>query len=126
MPAPSRLTFEPAVLNAMNTELLGYLDPGSHIRLWSETDVLIAEFPLDDPAGAVDGTTGVLTLEITDPDLALVTAVCTYATVEDPNDDVVFSVPVQEGPAPVGGFIVLNSTNISQGVLVTILSATIE
>lgn len=129
MPAPAKITFSADALKAANDELLTLLDAGSSnakIRLFSNDDVLIAEIPLDDPAGTVNATTGVLTLDVDGTDVALVSAVCAYAEITDSDDTAHVTLPVKQGIAASPGFIVLNTTTIIEGVTVSVTSATIE
>lgn len=129
MPAPASITFSAAAKIAANTELLTLLDAGSSnavIKLYNNDDQLIADIPLDDPAGTVDGTTGVLTLDVDGTDTAIIDAVCAYAKIVDSDGTVHVTLPVKEGNASAAGYLVLNTTTIIQGVTVSILSAVIE
>lgn len=129
MPAPAKITFSAAAKKAANDELLLLLDAGSSnakIRLFSNADVLIAEIPLDDPAGTVSATTGVLTLAVDGTDTALVTALCTYAAITDSDNTAHVTLPVKEGVAASSGFVVLNSAMIFEGVTVSVTNAVIE
>lgn len=120
-------TFSTEVRSACSNAILDLIDAGSGagaIKLYTDDDVLLAEIPLDDPAGTVDED-GLLTLAIDGTDTALATGICTYATVSDSDDNVLVTLPVQEGEEAVSGYLVINSESIFQGVTVSILSATI-
>lgn len=129
MPAPAKITFSAAAKKAANDELLLLLDAGSSnakIRLFNNDDVLVAEIPLEDPAGTVNGTTGVLTLDVDGTDTALVSAVCAYAKITDSDNTAHVTLPVKEGVAASPGFVVLNTSTIIEGVTVSVTSAVIE
>lgn len=129
MPAPAAITFSAAAKIAANTELLTLLDAGSSnalVKLYNNDDQLIAEIPLDDPAGTVNGTTGILTLDIDGTDTALISAVCAYAKITDSDGTAHVTIPVKEGNAPESGYLVLNETTVIAGVTVTLVSAVIE
>lgn len=128
MPAPSVVTYSVEAKTAANAELLTLLDAGSAnatIKLYTDADDLIAEIPLDDPAGAVDVDTGSLVLAIDGTDTALITGECTYAEIADSDGNVHVTLPVAEGNEGVDGFLVLNALVILQGVTVTIVEASV-
>lgn len=129
MAVPSVATYAASVKKAANDEFLALIDAGSgagKIRIRSAADTLLAEVPLDDPAGTVNVTTGVLTLTIDGPDSSAdATGTAAYCEVCDSDNNVLLSIPAQQGTAAVSGKIVLNTLSIVQGGPVEIVSATI-
>jgi hypothetical protein len=126
MPAPTRITYDAAALIAVNTELLTFFDAGSKLRLYDDNDTILVAIGIADPAGTVDGTTGVLTFDLSQNVQALAGGVCTYAAFEDSSDTQVIILPVAEGTQAEAGKLVLNSTNIDAGAPISILSAIIQ
>jgi hypothetical protein len=129
MPAPSSATYSAAALVAAHTALRDVIDSGSgagFVRIRSAADVLLAQVPLSDPCGTVNGTTGQLTLSIAGVDAgADATGTAAYGEVCDSDGDVHLALPVQTGTSAVAGYLVLNTTSIVSGVPVAIASATI-
>ncbi len=129
MPAPSVATYSAAALVAAHTAFLNLIDAGSgagFIRLRSAADTLLAQVPLDDPAGTVNGTTGQLTFDIAGPDAsAAATGDAAYAEFCDSDGVVHLALPAQSGTAPVPGALVMNTVSIVIGAPVYVLSATI-
>lgn len=129
MPAPSSATYSAAALVAAHTALRDVIDSGSgagFVRIRTSADVLLAQVPLSDPCGSVNGTTGQLTLSIAGVDSgADATGTAAYGEVCDSDGDVHLALPVQAGSSAVAGYLVLNTLSIVSGVPVAISSATI-
>jgi len=129
MPAPAQATYSAAALVAAHTSFRDTIDSGSaagFIRIRSSTDVLLAQVPLSDPCGTVNGTTGQLTLSIAGPDSSADnTGTAAYGEVCDSDGDVHLALPAEAGSSPVAGKLVLNTLAITAGGTVTIVSATI-
>lgn len=129
MPAPSVATYSAAALIAAHTSFRDLIDSGSgagFVRIRSSADVLLAQVPLSDPCGTVNGTTGQLTLSIAGPDTSAdATGTAAYAEFCDSDGDVHLALPAQAGSAAVSGKIVLNTLSIIAAGPVQILTATI-
>jgi hypothetical protein len=129
MPVPSVATYSAAALVAAHTSFRDLIDSGSgagFIRIRDSADVLLAEVPLVDPCGAVNGTTGRLTLDIAGRDeSADAGGTAAYGEICDSTGAVHLALPTQAGSAPVNNRLVLNSLAIVAGGPVEILSATI-
>lgn len=129
MAVPSVATYSAAAKIDANEAFLALIDAGAgagKIRIRSSSDVLLAEIPLEDPAGTVNQSTGVLTLAIDGPDSSAdATGTAAYCEVCDSANTVHLSIPAQQGTAAVSGKIVLNTLSIVQGGPVEIVSATI-
>lgn len=129
MPAPSSATYSAAALVAAHTALRDLIDSGSgadFVRIRSSADVLLAQVPLSDPCGTVNGTTGRLTLSIAGVDTgADATGTAAYGEICDSDGDVHLALPTQAGASAVAGYLVLNTLSIVSGVPVAISSATI-
>jgi hypothetical protein len=73
MPAPATYEYSADAIEAANTALLALIDAGSsnaEIKLYDDSDQLLATIPLNDPAGTVNASTGVLTITASGPDTA--------------------------------------------------------
>lgn len=129
MPAPSVATYSAAALVAAHTSFKNLIDAGpsaGKIFIRNSADALLAEVPLDDPCGTVNGTTGQLVFDILGPDAsANLTGTAAYAEFADSTDLVHLSLPAQSGAVAVSGKIVLNTLSIVAGGPVSIISATI-
>ena len=129
MPAPSALTFTPASLIAANTAWLALLDTGAgnaSIAIRSAADVLLAEIPLTDPAGTVNGTTGQLTLTpASGEDAAPATGNAAYAEIRNPAGTPLVAMPCVEGSSAVADVCVLSRLAIESGDPVDVISITI-
>lgn len=129
MPAPSSATYSAAALVAAHTALRDLIDSGSgagFARIRSSADVLLAQVPLSDPCGTVNGTTGRLTLSIAGVDTgADATGTAAYGEICDSDGNVHLALPAAAGTSAVAGQIVLNTLSIVLGVPVAISSATI-
>lgn len=129
MAVPSVATYSAAALIAAHTTFRDLIDAGAGagaIKIRDASDVLLAEIPLDDPCGTVNGTTGQLTLSIAGPDSsANASGTAAYAEVCDSDGVVHLALPAQAGTTPVSGKIVINSLSIVSAGAVEIISATI-
>lgn len=130
MAVPSVATYSAAAKIAANTEFLTLLDAGAGaalMRIRDASDVLLAEITLTDPAGTVNGTTGVLTLDTTatEDTSANASGTAAYGEFCDSDGTVHLSLPAQEGSVAVSGKLVLNTLNIIAGGPVILLSVVI-
>lgn len=129
MAVPSVATYSAAALIAAHTSFRDLLDSGSgagFVRVRDASDVLLAQIPLSDPCGSVDGTTGQLTLSIAGADSSAdATGTAAYCEICDSDGDVHLALPAQSGTSPVSGKIVINTLSIVAAAPVEILSAII-
>lgn len=129
MPAPTSATYSVAAKVAAHTAFRDLIDAGpaaGSIKIRDAADVLLAQIPLSDPCGAVNGTTGQLTLSIAARDeSADASGTAAYAEFCDSTGAVHLSLPAQQGAAAVSGYIVLNTLTIAAGGPVEVLSATV-
>lgn len=129
MPAPSSATYSAAALVAAHTSFKTLIDAGSgagSIKIRDSADVLLAQVPLSDPCGSVNGTTGQLTFSIAGPDTSAdATGTAAYGEFCDSDGLVHLSLPAQAGSTAVAGKLVLNTLSIVAGGPVAIISATI-
>lgn len=129
MPAPTSATYSAAALVAAHTSFRDLVDSGSgagFMRVRDSSDVLLAQIPLSDPCGTVNGTTGQITLSIAGPDTSAdANGTAAYVQICDSDGDVYLSLPVQTGTSPVSGYAVFNTLAIVSGSPVDVLSAVI-
>jgi hypothetical protein len=128
MPAPSSVTYAASIIVSAHTAVLNAIDAGSSVgkfRFYDDTDNLLGEVLLDDPAGTVNGTTGTLTLSIDVPQTVTDDGTCTYADITDSDNNVIVSIPVEEGDTAVSGKIVVNTVSFVTGASLDVLSASI-
>lgn len=130
MAVPSVATYSAAALVAAHTSFRDLIDSGSaagFVRVRDSADVLLAQIPLADPCGTVNGTTGQLTLDVTSAkdSSADASGTAAYAEFCDSDGDVHLSLPAQAGTSPVSGKIVLNTLSIVAGGPVELVSATV-
>ena len=128
MPAPSSATYSAAALVAAHTSFKDLIDAGTagSIKIRDSSDVLLAQIPLSDPCGSVNGTTGQLTFSIAGPDTSAdATGTAAYGEFCDSDGLVHLSLPTQVGGVAVSGKLVLNTLSIVAGGPVAILSAII-
>jgi hypothetical protein len=129
MPVPSVATYSASALVAAHTSFRDLIDGGAgagFIRIRDSADVLLAQVPLTDPCGTVNGTTGQLTLTMAGRDeSADASGTAAYGEICDSTGAVLLALPAQAGAAPVAGQLVLNSLTIVLGGPVEVLSATI-
>ena len=124
MPAPSDYEYSAAALVTAHTGLLGQIDGGSGaglVRLRDDSDVLLSEITLTDPAGTVNGTTGQLTLTPAGPDTAADAAgTCTYGEICDSDGTEIESMPSVQGTSAIIGRIENNDLSIALNAEVSI------
>jgi hypothetical protein len=129
MAVPTVYTYSAAALVAAHTSFRDLIDApvgAGSIRIRSATDVLLAQVPLSDPCGTVNGTTGQLTFAIAGPDASAdASGTAAYAEFCDFNGLVHLSLPAEAGTVAVSGKVVLNTLSIIAGGTVTVISAVI-
>ena len=129
MPAPLTATYSAAALVAAHTAFKNLIDAGTgpgSIKIRDAADVLLAQIPLTDPCGSVNGTTGQLTITPSGRDeSADATGAAAYGEFCDSDGVAHLSLPAQVGSAAVSGKIVINSLSILAAGPVEVLSATV-
>lgn len=128
MPAPSVATYSAAALVAAHTSFKDLIDIGTagSIKIRDAADVLLAQIPLSDPCGTVNGTTGQLAFSIAGPDSSAdASGTAAYGEFCDSAGLVHLALPAQSGSAAVSGKIVLNTLSIVAGGPVAVLTATV-
>ena len=128
MPAPSSATYSAVALVAAHTSFKDLIDAGTagSIKIRDSSDVLLAQIPLSDPCGSVNGTTGQLTFSIAGPDSSAdASGTAAYGEFCASDGTVHLSLPAQSGSVAVSGKLVLNTLSIVAGGPVAIISATI-
>jgi hypothetical protein len=126
MPAPSGPTYSLAVRIDAHTALRDRIDSGSgagFVRIRTNTDTLLAQIPLTDPCGTVNGTTGILTLTTSGRDeSADATGTAAYGEICDSTGAVHLALPAIVGSTAIPGFLVLNTVTIGAGGPVELLT----
>jgi hypothetical protein len=118
------------LLLPVRNAMLATIDTGAArpaFKIYDSGDVLLATLALADPAGSVNGTTGLITLTPGTPETnAPASGAASYATLSD-GDGVILenNVPVEQGTAPVAGKVIISTMNIIAGGTVELISATI-
>lgn len=129
MPAPTVATYSVAALVAAHTSFRDLIDSGAgpgFVRVRSAADVLLAQVPLSDPCGSVNGTTGQLTFSFSGRDeSADAGGTAAYAEFCDSDGDVHLALPAEAGTTPVTGKLVMNTLTVIAAAPVELLSATI-
>lgn len=129
MPAPTSATYSAAALVAATTAFRDLVDAGSSagfVRVRDAADVLLAQVPLADPCGNINGTTGQLTLSIAGADSSAdAGGTASYVEICSSAGTVHLSLPAQSGTSPVSGKAVFNTLAIVAGSPVDVLSAVI-
>ena len=129
MAVPSVATYSTAALVAAQTSFKNLIDAGSgagSIKIRDASDVLLAQVPLADPCGTVNGTTGQLTFSIAGPDTSAdASGTAAYGEFCDSDGLVHLSLPAQAGASAVSGKLVINTLSIVAGGPVGVASATI-
>ena len=128
MAVPSVATYSAAALIAAHTSFKDLIDIGTagSIKIRDAADVLLAQVPLSDPCGSVNGTTGQLSFSIAGPDTSAdASGTAAYGEFCDSAGLVHLSLPAQAGSSAVAGKIVLNTLSIVAGGPVAVLTATI-
>jgi hypothetical protein len=128
MPPPSSATYSVSALVAAHTSFRDLIDSGSvagTLKIRSATDVLLAEIPLADPCGTINGSTGRLTFDVTaaKDTSANATGVAAYGEFCDSDGNVHLAVPVAIGTSPSFGLLIMNTTSIIEGGPVALVSA---
>jgi len=127
MPAPTVATFSAAALIAAHTTFRDLIDAGAgagFIRIRDAADVLLAQVPLSDPCGTVNGTTGQLVFSIAGQDPSADAAgTAAYGQICDSTGAVHCALPAQQGAVAVAGKIVLNTLTIVAAAPVEVVSA---
>lgn len=125
------MSYTPELIIPAHDAVLTRIDAGgatgpAAFRIYDVDDVLLVELPLAEPAGTVDQTTGVLTLDPGPAGTAAATGDAVSASLVD-SDGVVLgdSFEVQEGSEPVPGYVVLSNVSIVSDGTVELISATI-
>ena len=129
MPAPTIATYSAAALVAAHTAFKDLIDAGTgagSIKIRDAADVLLAQIPLTDPCGSVNGTTGQLTITPSARDeSADATGTAAYGEFCDSAGLVHLSLPAQAGTVAVSGKIVINTLSVLSGGPVEVVSATV-
>ena len=129
MAVPSVATYSATALVAANTSFRDLIDSGSgagSVKIRDSADVLLAQIPLTDPCGTVNGTTGQLTITASARDeSADATGTAAYGEFCDSTGAVHLALPAQAGGTAVSGKIVINTLSIIAGAPVELVSATI-
>jgi hypothetical protein len=129
MAVPSVATYSAAALVAAHTSFKDLIDAGTaggSIKIRDAADVLLAQIPLTDPCGTVNGTTGQLTITLAGRDESADAAgEPAYGELCDSNGVVHLSLPAQVGSVAVSGKLVINTATIVAGGPVEVLSAVI-
>lgn len=129
MAVPATATYSVSALVAAHTSFRDLLDSGTgagFVRFRDAADVLLAQVPLSDPCGTVNGTTGQLTLSIAGPDSSAdADGTAAYAEFCDSTGAVHLAMPVQVGTTPVVGKVIMNTDLIVALGSVGIVSAII-
>jgi hypothetical protein len=118
------------LLLPVRNAMLATIDTGvarPAFKIYDSGNVLLATLALADPAGSVNGTTGLITLTPGTPETnAPAGGEASYATLSD-GDGVILenNVPVEQGTAPVAGKVIISTLNIIAGGTVELISATI-
>lgn len=129
MPVPAAATYSVAALVAAHTSFRDLIDAGSgagSLKIRDAADVLLAQIPLTDPCGTINGTTGRLTITPSGRDeSADATGIAAYGEFCDSAGLVHLSLPAQAGGAPLAGKLVLGTLSVTEGNPVELLSATV-
>lgn len=129
MAVPTVATYSAAALVAAHTSFKTLVDAGSgagSIKIRDAADVLLAQIPLSDPCGSVNGTTGQLTFSIAGRDeSADASGTAAYGEFCDSDGLVHLSLPAQAGSSVVTGKLVINTLTVVVGGPVEVFSATI-
>lgn len=128
MPAPVSATYSAQAKIDAHTAFLALIDAGTagSVKVYDNSDVLLATHALDDPGGTVNGTTGQLTMDLSAsiPN-AVASGTAAYATICSSAGTVHLSIPAQQGTVAVSGKIVFNTLTIVSGAPVQIVSVVI-
>ena len=129
MAVPTVATYSVAALVAAHTAFRNLIDAGSgagSIKIRSASDVLLAQIPLTDPCGTVNGATGQLTITMAGRDeSADASGTAAYGEFCDSAGLVHLSLPAQVGSAAVSGNLVINTLTIVAAGPAGVISATV-
>lgn len=130
MPAPAEATYSVAALTVAHQSFADLIDSGTaagFVRVRDSADVLLAQIPLADPCGTVNGGTGQLVFDVTAArdSSADASGTAAYAEFCDSDGDVHLALPAEAGSSPVSGKFVMNTLTIVAGGPVEIISATV-
>lgn len=129
MAVPAEATYSAAALVAAHTAFRDLIDAGvsaGSIKIRDASDVLLAQIPLTDPCGTVNGTTGQLTLTADGRDeSADASGTAAYGEFCDSDGLVHLSLPAQAGTVAVSGKLVMNTLTVVASAPVEITSAVI-
>lgn len=129
MPAEYLTSWRPSAIIAAHNALLALLDADAlpaKMTAHDASDTLLATVTLGDPAGVVNGTTGLLTLTIAArEESAPAGGNVSYWTIRDGAGVAYRSLPAEVGSTPVSGKVVMNTLAVVAGGPVEVLSATV-
>lgn len=130
MAVPIVATYSAAALVAAHTSFRDLIDSGSaagYVNVRDSADVLLAQIPLADPCGTVNGTTGQLVFNVASAEdlSANASGTAAYAEFCDSDGDVHLALPTEAGSSAVSGKFVINTLTIVLETPVQIVSATI-
>ena len=129
MAVPSIATYSVAALVAAHTAFKDLIDAGvsaGSIKIRNSADVLLAQIPLTDPCGSVNGGTGQLSITPSARDeSADASGTAAYGEFCDSAGLVHLALPAQAGSAAVSGKLVINTLTIVAAGPVEVVSATI-
>lgn len=129
MPAEYLTSWRPSAIIAAHNALLALLDADAlpaKMTAHDASDTLLATVTLGDPAGVVNGTTGLLTLTIAArEESAPAGGNVSYWTLRDGAGVAYRSLPAEVGSTPVSGKVVMNTLEVVADGPVEVLSATV-
>jgi hypothetical protein len=123
MSVPTAATYSAAALIPANTGLLSQLNGGT-LKLRNAADALLATLTLPNPAGTVNGTTGVLTLSTVAGTVAT-EGTAAYGEFCQSDGTVILSIPTIASAIAVSGRLALNTLTLIQGADITLLPGTL-
>lgn len=129
MAVPTVATYSAGAFVAAHTSFRDLIDAGAgagSIKIRDSADVLLAQVPLSDPCGTVNGTTGQLTITASARDeSADASGTAAYGELCDSAGLVHLSLPAQAGTAAVSGYVVLNTLTVAAGGPLEVVSVTL-
>lgn len=127
MPLVTEITYSVDALQDANDAFLALIDAGTgagKVNYYDDADTLLATITFDDPAGTTSGVDGSLTLSPSGLDTSpAATGAAAYVEILDSDDNVIVSIPVIQGSAPVVGYCVMPNINITTSGEVELNSA---
>lgn len=127
MPAPASFQFTDALNVSAQTLVRDAIDAGAGagiLKIYSETDVLLASITLSDPCGTIDAV-GQLTITAPAAGAGVADGTATWGEFTDSAGTWRIKAPVEAGATAVSGKIVLSATAIVNGAAVSLVSATV-